>query len=265
MISHIIRIVLLIISENILEKKKTIRIIIRIAEESNMDKVFDIKDVLIKITTEIDKVIERKRTRKFFAKYSKADFFINHDLICDFPISRDTYYKYKAYVNSDKSKKKNKNQNIQSIDLRSFFDICMYTDVSADYLLGFNKTKRKESSAEWACEEFGLSDEALRTLAVIRSNEKSCGKNNMLLGELSSEIINLILENTTFWNDFNERLQCYLSCQFDGRLSDIDIDTARYNLMRTFEKLTDDLCDKLIKQKANLAELDTSSPLGDLK
>lgn len=229
-----------------------------------MEKEFDIKGVLRRIIHEVDQVIEKKRTSKNSIKYGKEVFLTDVSINGSLPMSRDTYYKYKAYANTKRSKKQKKNTSIQSINLSKFFDICVYTDVSADYYLGFNKTKRKEASAERISKEFGLSDESMETLAKIKEREDSRGKDNLSLGQLSTEIINMILGNKKFWSNFDDRLQVYLSCQFDGRVDDADIDTARYNLVRTFEVLIDEICYELIKQKTNTntntAELDSSSP-----
>lgn len=81
-------------------------------------------------------------------------------------------------------------------------------------------------------------------------------------GDISSDIINFILENGEFWNIFQERLKIYLAC-LDYRGEDIDM--ARYGIVRAFEELLDELCDKIKTKGLPTAELDETDPFPNLK
>lgn len=215
---------------------------------------FNIKEVLKKVIEELNRkiniVINPNQRKK--AIHNKKEFFIKEDMHKNFPISRDTYYNYNAFVNAEKPSK-----NINSIDLSAFYYICKYTDVSADYLLGFIESKRKEQSAEMVRKEFGLSDHAMENLSNKRKHTPE------VQGELSSDIINFILENDTFLDKLDERLPVYLSC-LDYR-SDIDIDIARYGIVRAFEELLDELCDRIKKNNLPTVELDETTPFPSRK
>ena len=117
--------------------------------------------------------------------------------------------------------------------------------------MGFTDTKRKDPSAERVRQDFGLSDKAMETLSIIRRNTPE------VKGELSSDIVNLILENQDFWQKLNDRLPVYLSNVNYSR-ADIDVNVARYGLSRAFEELIDDICSKLENDGLPHEELDNT-------
>ncbi|MCI9448932.1 MAG: hypothetical protein HFE30_01600 [Clostridiales bacterium] len=210
---------------------------------------FNIKEVLKKVVEELNRkiniVINPNQKKK--AMHNKKEFFIKKDMHKDFPISKDTYYNYNAFVNAEKPSK-----NIKSIDLSVFYYICKYTDVSADYLLGFIESKRKEQSAEMVRKEFGLSDDAMDNLSRIKNRTPE------YTGEVSSDIINTILESRVFLQKLDDHLPVYLSCLNESRAADIDIDMARYGLTRAFEELIDEICNNITKKNLSFKELDES-------
>ena len=212
---------------------------------------YDIKEILKKIVEELDQKIETVTNRKN-NEITKAEFFRreSNNETKDFPVSKDTYNIYSTFAKNKKS-----NKHIKTISLQCFYDICRYTDVSADYLLGFNTSKRKEESAEKVRQEFGLSDKSMETLSLIKKNKPE------VKGELSSDIVNIILENQTFWRKLNDRLPIYLS-DINYSRADIDVDVARYTLNRVFEELIDDICDKLQSDKLPYEELDNTGVFG---
>lgn len=213
-------------------------------------KEFSIKKTLKRIVKELNDKIESIRRPRPNEKerYSKEGFFVSK-YKDQFPVSRDTYYSYSAFANS-----KNPAKNIQSIDLRTFYDICTYTNVSADYLLGLIDTKRKEHSAEKVREEFGLSDKAMERLRQIKNHRPEWK------GEISTNIVNYILENDNFWNELNGRLPVYVTCMYDVRSSGSDVDMARYGIIRTFEKLIDEICECAAQEEIPLADLGDTYP-----
>lgn len=200
-----------------------------------VDKEFNMKKILKRIIDETDNKIEniRRQNQNKGYKVTKEVFFTNENYCKNFPVSRNTYDKYSAFVNNAKA-----SRGFKHIELNNFYDFCVYNNCSADYFLGFIDTKRKEPSAESVRKDFGLSDKAMETLSFINKNKPE------VKGELSSEIINIILENKEFWQKTNDRLPVYLS-NINSSRADIDVEVARYGLSRAFEELIDDLCDKL--------------------
>lgn len=99
--------------------------------------------------------------------HNKKEFFIKEDMHNGFPISKDSYYSYNAFVNAPQPSK-----NIKSIDLSAFYGICEYTDVSADYLLGFIDSKRKEQSSRNGKKGIqGLSDKSYGKLSGYKKTQ----------------------------------------------------------------------------------------------
>lgn len=161
-----------------------------------------------------------------------------------FPISKDTYYKYK------KASKKNNKSDLHSMKIDTLYTLCNYTDVSADYFLGLIDTKRKEPSAPQVREDFGLSDKAMETLKIIKNNKPQ------FKGDLSFDLMNLVLENTEFWEKLHSRLPVYISSFYESRVDETDIDIARYGIIRAFEELLDDITDFNVSLNLPRKELD---------
>lgn len=115
----------------------------------------------------------------------------------EFPVSKDTWYKYKAYLKSKKSK------NMQAIKISSLYDFCEYTEVSADYFLGFNKTRVKESSASQIQKDFGFSDEALKVLGEMRRNRycicDSCCESDLVDYFIKNFAKDLVTKTTNYY------------------------------------------------------------------
>lgn len=216
-----------------------------------------LKRVIEELEIKINAIMKPDPSKK--ARYDKKDFFISAEASKDFPVSRDTYYKYTACLKRQNHKYKNSKVRTMNMDL--FYDICTYTDVSADYYLGFIKTKRKEASAKKVNEEFGLSDKSMQRLKSIKEYKAES------LGEVTPDIVNFFLENDTFWNMLNGRLPAYLSCLY-YRTDDINVDMARYGIVRAFEELLDELVNDLLsnigKKEQPLAELDPTTAFPSL-
>lgn len=85
----------------------------------------------------------------------------------EFPLTKSTWDKYKKFL----SPKAKKAPDIQSIKIDNLYNVCVYANVSADYILGFNDTAVKEASARQIKEDFGLSDNALKCLASMREHK----------------------------------------------------------------------------------------------
>lgn len=213
-------------------------------------KKFDIILTLNRAMNELNKKIDSIIKPNGKSLFTKKEFFnrCEYGEIENFPFSRDTYYSYSSIVKRRKSR-----NNLQSMDLHRFYDICAYTDVSADYLLGFNTSKRKELSAEMVKTEFGLSDKAMERLIKIKKHTPE------YKGDLSTYVLNFIFENDDFWYKFEERLPAYLAC-LNNRRNENELAMARYGITRAFEELIDELCKYSIDNELSYAELDDESP-----
>lgn len=206
-----------------------------------MSEEFSIKQILERIMKELNKKMKSIRFPQMGKKerYSQSNFFDNNKTSKYFPITKNTYYSYSAYVNAEKPAKK-----IKSMSLSTFYDICTYTNVSADYYLGFIETKRKEQSADRVRKEFGLSDKSMENLTVIKNRHVEAP------GELSSYIINFILENDSFWNELDSLLPTYLAENYLKESSDY-ISRVNFELSEAFIHLIDDVCKSLLMVAAD--------------
>lgn len=128
---------------------------------SNYSDVFP--DILNKIIIVLSKMIEEESKK-------------NNKTITDvinsptFPLKDGSLYKYKRH-------------DVKSIGLDTFYDICQYTNISADYFLGFNDTPSKESSAKQTHLDYGLSYEALDSLKKMYERTKRYNANLNLSAE----------------------------------------------------------------------------------
>lgn len=233
------------------------RIAIRIKERvlaMSVEGVYNIKEILKRVVKSLDSKINMavKLNTKKETEYKKEDFFVNKKISSGFPVSKDSYYNYTAFVNADTPAKE-----IGGISLKTLYNICIYTDVSADYLLGFITSERKEESAEMAKKEFGLTDEAMKRLA------KTSGKKAQHPGELSSDVINLILTNDYFWNALDSLLPTYFAEKYLNEPADY-LSRVKFELNEAFIQLADDVCKSLLIEAAN-AEMKGLSIFGDSK
>lgn len=191
---------------------------------------FDFEKVLSRIVKEIDIIINKaiKPKSKTEKKDNKKNFFVRNQTENLIPISKDTYYNYTAYANG-----KRKENPLKSISLATFYEICKTTNVSADYFLGFIRTKRKEQSADMVSREFGLSDKAMERLRLINNNQTDDTEGMVI------SFVNMILECDCFWENFPHRFSDYLTVSMIGPQSIVDPDMMRYSVLQKFEGLID--------------------------
>ena len=153
----------------------------------------EIRDVICRIMPKLDKAIDeiiKPNNKKRFDKKSYLEGKNSQGYLP--PIYTSAYYKYKHIA-----KNENHNVDIYSMDLNNFFKICKFTNVSADYYLGFRESTRTEPSAPTVKEDFGLSDKAMGNLREIKK------KQAFFQGELSTDLVNMVLENKDFWDKFH--------------------------------------------------------------
>ncbi len=166
-----------------------------------------------------------------------------------FPLSRDAYYNYKASADEKDVPR------VRTLRVDTLYEICRYTGVSADYLLGLIDTSRKEQSAEMIRQEFGLSDKSMDFLKTVHDRTPESR------GNVTSLLVNTILENSDFWNSLDDILPLYISSKYHYRAYESDTDMIRYSVMRVFENLIDTLAEKLSKiDQTQFSELDRTDP-----
>ena len=106
------------------------------------------------------KIVEETKNALKRREFKRAD--IPNLYPTKFPISSDSWANYVSFVNENKK--------LNDIKIGTLYDLCSYTDVSADYFLGLNETKVKEASSEQIQKDFGLSTDALRCLAQMANH-----------------------------------------------------------------------------------------------
>lgn len=75
------------------------------------------------------------------------------------PMSINSWHKYTS-------------KKLETMQLKTFYKICRYTGVSADYLLCFNDVPNKKASAEQIQEDYGLTLESLDSIEEINQRTK---------------------------------------------------------------------------------------------
>lgn len=71
-------------------------------------------------------------------------------------------------------------------------------------------------------------------------------------------MVNIALENEEFWNKFGNRLSTYIACLYGSRTAEIDVEVARYGLVRAFEDLVDELVEQISNNDSPIDEVDLS-------
>lgn len=161
------------------------------------------------------------------------------DSLClneEFPVSYDSMINFEQPVYEN-----TKRQNIRGMRLASFYELCEFYNVSADYLLGFKESIHRESSADYVNKEWGLNDNTLQRFKNMKKNNKSIyfDENHSFT---ETEFINLMLDNflTSFEGAISKYLEeCYELKKFNennlnpetGLLEFFDEDKA-YNIMK---------------------------------
>ena len=141
------------------------------------DKLTNFNDTFSTILNRIVEELEKKFEESGKKKYELFD----EGIAAGIPISKDTWHKYKQ-------------GKVMNITLNTFYNICQYTDVSADYLLCFNSAKTKKASAAQIQKDYGLTEEALNGLDLLHKRTNS--------------YINFFYDNKS---DFVNFFLCYLA------------------------------------------------------
>lgn len=81
----------------------------------------------------------------------------------EFPTAYNSIVNYEQKVYGT-----NQRQSIKGMRLATFYEICEYYNVSADYLLGFKESRHRESSADYVSSEFGFDDNILEIFRKMK-------------------------------------------------------------------------------------------------
>ncbi len=100
----------------------------------------------------LTRIVEQLKIKMEKTGKKKKDIFEKG--VTEIPISEDTWHKYTQ-------------RKVSNIQLQTFYEICQYTNVSADYLLCFNDVTSKKASAKQIQTDYGLTPEALGSLEEI--------------------------------------------------------------------------------------------------
>lgn len=182
----------------------------------------------------------------------------------DFPVSLYTWDNYKKSL-----KRNNSTKAVKRMRLETFYKICLYSDVSADYLLRFIETKRKDETAEMVRKEFGLTDETMNTLrntmdeSFYASSENTVYKDFSMADFLNFMIVNFfskfanaiaeyfeIMEHVNADNDIinNDHFEKYKYWEESPERAAL---FAKFQITQTVEELIDSLRKELKKRQTN--------------
>lgn len=134
-----------------------------------------------------------------------------------------------------------KTNNFTEPKIKSLMCVAKALGVSVDYLIGFSESREKDNRYKVGADKFGLSDKAMKRLEKIKHRNK-----NELVhqGNVSSALINFILENDTFWFDIDELLPIYLMNKYEYRTTKREISMSKFALVESFEDLIKDIGEK---------------------
>lgn len=123
--------------------------------------------------------------------------------------------------------------------------IARYYDVSVEYLMGLTDSKSKDIVDQYTAVKFGLSDKSMALLRAIAWRASNLINSDFRFGGfefVSPELINFIFENENFWTGLDRLLASFIKRKRKNKDTEKDgIDSARYILVRRFEKLLDDI------------------------
>ena len=128
--------------------------------------------------------------------------------------------------------------------IKSLMRIAKALGVTVDYLVGLSEIEEPNIKYKVGSREFGLSSKAMKRLERVkrRSKDELAHK-----GNVSSALINFILENDDFWHDIDDLLPVYLMNRYEHRTIQREIDISKFYLTETFGRLLEDICEKYYK------------------
>lgn len=163
--------------------------------------------------------------------------------------------------------------------------VAEYFGVSMDYLVGLSDCKKIDSEYKVGEKYFGMREGAmdrLRGLLDKQSLKPSADDSPAIKRsrEITSLLINFILENQDFWSNFEQLTEDYISLIYDQKDKEIKkisvhgvtvSDVVRYRIGKVFDKLSDDIFNRLFPQNkpselfASLIESKNSKQKSDKK
>jgi len=214
------------------------------AQVEQDDEIQTAENFEIEMPNILERIVEQVEIRMSKEKVSKEKIFESYPY--KIPISRKTWYDYK-----EKKKK--------DLKIGTLYDICNYTNVSADYYLGYNKSVRKEASSLQIKEDYGLTDDALEKLARMhkRTEDGAFQYNklsdvdfiNMLIAEFAPNFFSYILCYFTAVDEYEEFKAKYLNKK--GKIKKQYLDRESYYIEQ-YQELTDKVDSEKFKLVQNV-------------
>lgn len=160
------------------------------------------KEYTPKLATETAHRLKKCRKNK---KISRAELDVKCQ--CDeFPTQLSTIINYEQEVYPS-----TKRQNVRGMRLATFYELCEFYDVSADYLLGFKDSCHRESSADYVKQEWGFSDSVLEEFKKMKN--RTLLLDNRYKQYNQKDFLSFILLH--FFNNFEQVVTQYLNAQAD--------------------------------------------------
>ncbi len=89
----------------------------------------------------------------------------------EFPAGYNSLLRYEQFVYE-----KTKGQTVKGMRLATFYELCRFYDVSADYLLGFKISKHAENTADYIMKEWKFSDDFLFKIKEMQARKSPIDK-----------------------------------------------------------------------------------------
>lgn len=170
-------------------------------------------------------------------------------------LSKGIESKTGVYISAAQLGKYENAEKRERININNLLALEKYYDVSLDFLIGRNTTKSDNKTDKHTAKKFGLSDKSMKLLEAINHGNSAFVWEDKIehVGnkKVSSKLINLILENDDFRNNFDDLLLDYVNAENKSNATHLsktrDVDIAKYSLEALFRKLIDDIYISLFK------------------
>lgn len=145
----------------------------------------------------------------------------------------------------------------ERININNLLALASYYGVTIDYILGHSESKSSNSTDKHTAKKFGLSDRAMGFLSLLKEEKDIYVRNP----KSTLNLINFVLENYSFWNEFEKLLSDYADAKVPEKIvkeilhegggmtvvsnNNGNADMVSYLLTKLFERLSDACCDNL--------------------
>lgn len=135
--------------------------------------------------------------------------------------------------------------------IESFKKIADKYDVSMDFLVGISDSMKKEDHYKTGAKYFGLHDKSMDRLSgLLNQYSMKCSDGNQInkkAQEISSSLINFILEDENFWFDFERLVLDYVKVIYEKQDNKIPqyettmTEIIQYRMNKVFDELVEDM------------------------